>query len=512
MGFSGGARATVGVALGAAAVIVLSSCGGSSPSPPRDPSTGTPPQTPTVPGATVVSGTERLAWTQSGDVSNLRFRAYVDGAAVALETVRCDGAPDAECSAPLPPLTTGVHAIALVAVSSAGVESQRSEAITVQKVAARSVISAASFPDARASSTGTRLESTVSVSGGATFAADVVARALASPLQLASAPDGRLLVAGADGLVRVVRPGEPERDAIALDATALLAPPPAGPLGLALHPDFAQNHFVYVSFLAEDVPGRMVLRIVRLREAGDALGEPATIFEAPVTRSIAATRTGDVGRADATVDGPEDGPRLAFGPDGLLYALLPPGREFDHEPAASRPHASMLRLQDDGRTPQAGALSGITAHPLGFTWHPATGVLWMIFPGEDGAAAVRPVTGGGDSGTDEPGLSVLRMTEGRVFSSGALTLDARPASVVGWSGVLAPGLDYNVAGVARLVVPILAEGLLTGISGRIADVVAAGGGTWYLATSGTGATSGTAARDGDVVMRLRLRDPQDAPQ
>lgn len=501
MGLQKGARVPGGAAL-AVAALVLSSCGGGSSPSPGGPSA----DAPLVPGATPVSGSERLAWSQAGDVSGLRFLAYVDGSPVALDTATCSGAPEAECSAPLPPLTTGVHTLALAAVSPSGLESVQSESITVQKVSTRSVVSVASFPDTRVSYGQARLESTVTTAGGLTFAADVVVRALKAPLQLASTPDGRLLVADADGLVRVIRPGEDDRFEAALDARALLDPPPVGPLGLAVHPDFARTHFVYVSFLAEDGPGRTLLRIVRLREAGDALGEPAAIFEAPVTRAPQAMRVADDGGTPQAADGPSDeGPRLAFGPDGLLYALLPPGLEFNNEPAASRPRASMLRIADDGRVPEVGPLAGITAHPLGFAWHPSTRVLWVIVPGEDGGFEVRPVTPG--SGGDDPGHSVLRMAVGRTPSSGGLMLEEAPVRGLEWSRAFATGLDYNVAGVIRLVVPILAESLLTGISGRISDVSAVGGGTLYLAASGTDASQGAAAGAGDVVLRLRLREP-----
>ena len=89
-------------------------------------------------------GTERLAWAQAGDVSRLRFRAYVDGAAVDLTAATCNsGSPEAECSSPLPTLTNGVHTIAVVNVTaSSGVESERTNSITVQKVTQRSIVAA----------------------------------------------------------------------------------------------------------------------------------------------------------------------------------------------------------------------------------------------------------------------------------------------------------------------------------------------------------------------------------
>src|SRR6185436_12585667 len=157
----------------------------------------------------------------------------------------------------------------------------------------------------------------------------------------------------------------------ALDAE-MLTSQRVGTMGIVSHPDFAQNHLVYLSLLEYGRLDQTTLRVVRLREVGDTLGEAATLFEAPV--------------AGSAVDA---GPRMAFGPDRLLYLMLPPGMEFVREPAASTPNASMLRLDGDGRVVSAEPLSGVTSSPLAFTWSPATGALWVMFRGANGEAAVR---------------------------------------------------------------------------------------------------------------------------
>src|SRR4029450_12069086 len=132
-------------------------------------------------------------------------------------------------------------------------------------------------------------------------------------------------------------------------------PPPASPLGVAAHPDFTRNGFVYLSFFAHEQPDRPRLRLIRLRQVGDTLGEPATLFEAPL-------------RASGENSG-LTGPRMAFGPGRILYLSLPAGIEFDREPAASSPVASMLRLTEDGRVPAAGPLTGVASPALGFALH-----------------------------------------------------------------------------------------------------------------------------------------------
>ena len=491
-------QSTEGVAWAVAIMMGVTGCGGSSPQP-DVPSSDAPSA---AAGPTTVNGTERLNWLQPGDMPYLVFFAYVDGNPVALDDATCTWATtEAQCSSPLPSMTDGMHTIALAAKNPfSGLEGPQSGAITVQKVSARSVVSAVSIPGSRVTSSDPRSEPAPTRYGGDAFSIDVIARGLRGPVQLASTPDGRLLIAEGDTGVRVVRPGGLESPDLALDARRLLQPPPAGGLGLAVHPDFARNHFVYVSFLSRDRADKTLLRIVRLREVGDTLGEPLSLFEAPVLAVPEASRPADNGTASsAAVDRLGESPRLAFGPDGLLYSLLPLGFEFDNEPAASSPHASMLRIDDDGRAPRIGPLTDIIAHPLGFAWHPSTAALWLIFPGVNGETLVRPSGVSSAAGIAGVERGVLRLTEGAAPSSGALVLNQ--AGALDLARTFLQGIDPESIGVLRLVTPVLAESVLDGVPGRITDVVPAGAGTLYVTTNdGSGSSNGS-----DAVLRLTPR-------
>jgi len=86
------ARTVFGPGLALVAALIAAACGGNSPAPPPAPST----PGPSVPGATIVTGTERLAWSQAGDPWRMSFRAYVDGRMVGDTIASLDERPPGE--------------------------------------------------------------------------------------------------------------------------------------------------------------------------------------------------------------------------------------------------------------------------------------------------------------------------------------------------------------------------------------------------------------------------------
>jgi hypothetical protein len=76
----------------------------------------------TAPPAEHVAGSERFGWTQSAsdrqELSTFRYAVYVDGARVELTDVSCEPSSSPvstqfQCSAPLPPMSAGTHALEL---------------------------------------------------------------------------------------------------------------------------------------------------------------------------------------------------------------------------------------------------------------------------------------------------------------------------------------------------------------------------------------------------------------
>src|SRR5688572_3089763 len=105
-------------------------CDGDSNREPQTPSPGTPPD---PSGGVQVRGTERIAWSQQGDgVTNFQFAALVDNAPTGLSGVQCSpSGASFECSAALPPMSTGRHTFQIVAINGLGAQSPPSAPLTL---------------------------------------------------------------------------------------------------------------------------------------------------------------------------------------------------------------------------------------------------------------------------------------------------------------------------------------------------------------------------------------------
>src|SRR4029453_11956445 len=172
----------------------------------------------------------------------------------------------------------------------------------------------------------------ITAADGTRFAVDVVAQNLEIPWAMTFAPDGRMFFPERPGRVRVFQGGQVlAAPALVLDDVAAVGE--GGLLGIAVHPDFAGNHFVFLAYTARLAGGARETRVVRYREVGNTLGEPAVILDR-------------VGAADI-----HDGARVRFGPDRKLYVTM-------GDPAAP-PTAQdlgtltgkILRINDDGSVP-----------------------------------------------------------------------------------------------------------------------------------------------------------------
>lgn len=195
---------------------------------------------------------------------------------------------------------------------------------------------------------------------------EVVAANLRIPWSLAMLPDGRLLVTERQGRVRVVAGGAlVEETALALEVPIRST---NGFLGLAVHPDFERNRYVYLA-MNERRGERPVLKIVRYFERDNRLVDPHVILD------------------DLPASWNHTGCRLLFGPDGKLYVTVGDANRPELTQRLDVLNGKILRVNDDGSIPDDNPLlNREEARPeiysyghrnaQGIDFHPISNVLW----------------------------------------------------------------------------------------------------------------------------------------
>jgi glucose/arabinose dehydrogenase len=205
---------------------------------------------------------------------------------------------------------------------------------------------------------------------------------------------GQALITEKRGRLKLWTPGRPTIDVAGVPPVSYGG---QGGLGdVVLHPDFARNHLVYLSFVEAgegDVRGAAVGRGRLTIENGAARIDGFTI----------------IWRQQPKVDGGGHfSHRIAFGPDHLLYISSGERQHFDPAQDMSGNLGKIVRLNDDG-TPAAGnpfaAQGGVAAqiwslghrNALGLAFAP-DGNLWETEMGPRGGDEVNLILPGRNYG------------------------------------------------------------------------------------------------------------------
>jgi glucose/arabinose dehydrogenase len=319
-----------------------------------------------------------------------------------------------------------------------------------------------------------------------------VTTGLDSPWGLAELPDGDLLVSSRD-TGRILRVDTDDGKKTRLGTVPGVDPGgEGGLLGIALAPDDPHMVYAYMTTASDN-------RIVRMlyqqdKPAGRQLGAPDTVFK---------------GIPKGTV---HNGGRIAFGPDGMLYAGTGETGERGQSQNRKSFGGKILRMTPDGEPPAHGnpwpdsvVYSYGHRNVQGLAWD-ADGRLWASEFGQDTWDELNLIKPGHNYGwpkaegkAHEPGLTdpVEQWRPDEASPSGIAVAEG---SV--WLAALRGERLWRVPlkGAEPAAAP---QDFLTGKYGRLRTVLNAGDGRLWLVTSETD-SRGTPEKGDDRILELKV--------
>lgn len=278
------------------------------------------------------------------------------------------------------------------------------------------------------------------------------------PWAMAFLPDGRLLITEKKGQLLVVS-AEDDRSAAVRGVPEVDYGGQGGFGDIALHPDFADNRLIYVSYVEsgdDDSRGAVVVRAALDLTAGDeSLSDIEMIW-----------------RQDPKVTGRGHyGHRLLFSDDGYLFVSSGDRQKFDPAQDMNGNLGKILRLNDDGSIPEDNPFAdrgGVSAqiwslghrNPLGIAFD-TRGKLWNVEMGPRGGDELNRVLRGANYGY--PIVSNGRHYSGKDIPDH----DTRPefeAPQVWWTPVISPAGFMVYSG--GLFPDWQSDGFIAGLSGQ----------------------------------------------
>ena len=252
------------------------------------------------------------------------------------------------------------------------------------------------------------------------FSVDTVTGGLVHPFSMVFTPEGDLLVTERPGRLRSIRDdvliddpvaGLPEILAIGQGAMPQDGREQAGMRDLILHPDFAENRLLYLSYTKPGADSLGNIAVVRGRLENDRLSDVEELFH-----------------ADAFGNGSDRssqwGGRLALDGEGYLFITIgdrqwPSEGDLSAHPSQSlaNHNGTTIRLHEDGRVPGDNPFVGQEGvHPEIWTYghrnaqglaiHPETGDIWLNEHGPQGGDELNLIRPGLNYGWPIVGFGV----------------------------------------------------------------------------------------------------------
>lgn len=226
------------------------------------------------------------------------------------------------------------------------------------------------------------------------FKIETVADGLRNPWGMEMLPDGRFLVTERGGRLRIISAdGKLQSEPVA-NVPDVVARGQGGLLDVRLHPGYAQNGWIYLSF-SKPLRGGSLTSIIRAKLKENALTDIQTVFDPPAE--------------EATNGNVHFGNRIEFDGKGFMYFSIGERGEQENAQKLENVKGKVHRLHDDGRVPadnpfvkQGGARASIWSYGnrniQGMRFRPGTSDLWASEHGPRGGDELNLIRKGANYG------------------------------------------------------------------------------------------------------------------
>ena len=211
-----------------------------------------------------------------------------------------------------------------------------------------------------------------------------VAQNLEIPWAIYVAEDGRIFFTEKHGRIKVIYAnGTLAREPVANIRAEDIGE--AGLLGLALHPNFTQNHLMYVyhTYINEE---RLYNKVLMLTERNNKIVDSKIILDGIPASDL------------------NNGGRIKFGPDGMLYVSTGDSESPEFAQDAKSLAGKILRVNHDGTIPNDNPFSDSPIYSYGhrniqgLAWHPVTEKLYATEHGPSGNDEINIIEPGSNYG------------------------------------------------------------------------------------------------------------------
>ncbi len=299
----------------------------------------------------------------------------------------------------------------------------------------------------------------------------VIAQNLEVPWAIDIAPDGRVFFTERTGKIRII-----DTNGKLIDEPAayihVAQNGEAGLLGLALHPDFAKNHLLYIYQTYSN--GTAVFnKVMQLKEKDNKIVESKVIIDGIPAAEM------------------NDGGRIKFGPDGKLYIGTGDAGHQELAQNAKSLAGKILRLNPDGSIPDDNPFSGSPVYSYGhrnvqgLAWDPTTKQMYASEHGDVGNDEINLIKPGANYGWPIEECNAQKFEKPVVCFNPAV---APSGMIIASSDKLGYKGDILLATLRAQQLRVInlhtntETNALTGY-GRIRDVAEAPDGTIYVSTS-----------------------------